>query len=274
MPPGTRSTLAAETVLSQINRDKCASTRIIGVAVEGSWCGYANAMGLVYHETGAPEGRQINTMNDLRYALKKLSLSERLAALYFLTGYTRDVLYSQVLWGASHQDAVEDYLMNQLNARFATSRQDMRAGHKTCVGQLYGQIYNQRKQKLYRATLPCNVALAVGDGDPKHVNWKRPKEIYFVQTTNTTMEGGTKVISQKASTIYTNSKITLSANRVFYSVTPTGGYTSCANVYKLENRCRVGAIRVSTRTVDEKQDRTLSKYGEGRHYYKQDRFAT
>jgi hypothetical protein len=204
MPPGTRSTLAAATVLSEINRDKCTSTRIIGIAVEGSWCGYANAMGLVYHERGAPEGRQINTMNDLRYALKQIPLSDRLAALYFLTGYTRDVLYSQVLWGATHQDAVEDHLMNQVNARFSTSRQDMKAGHKTCVGQLYGQVYNQRKQKLYRATLPCNVALAVGDGDPKHVNWKRPKEIYFVQTTNTTMEDGTRVISQKVSTTDAN----------------------------------------------------------------------
>jgi hypothetical protein len=47
-------------------------------------------------------------------------LPEHLAALYFITGYACDVLYQQVMWGASHQEAVvEDYVMDKMNATFA-----------------------------------------------------------------------------------------------------------------------------------------------------------
>jgi hypothetical protein len=39
-----------------------------------------------------------------------------------------------VLWGASHQDAVEDYVMDRMNATFSINRSEMTPGHKTCVG--------------------------------------------------------------------------------------------------------------------------------------------
>jgi hypothetical protein len=134
LPAGSHSTADTALLLTQINRDKQMTTSIISLAIDGSWIGYANAMGLVFQEPFTPEHRQIVTMGDLRMALKQMTLADRLAALYFLTGYTRDVLYSQVLWGVSHQDAVEDYVMEMLGASFSTSRSDMKPGHKTCVG--------------------------------------------------------------------------------------------------------------------------------------------
>jgi hypothetical protein len=121
---------------------------------------------------------------------------DQVAAMYFITGYTRDVIYKQVIWGATHQDAVEDYVMATMGARFSTNRSDMKAGHKTCVGILYGQVYN----KLLRATLPPHVSLAVGrHGVPQKSNWKRPKEIYFVHTTVATSSEVTRIESQMVS---------------------------------------------------------------------------
>jgi hypothetical protein len=161
----------------------------VGDAIDGSWIGYANAMGLTYQERNTPESRQIVTTNDLRQALQALPTSEKPAALYFLTGYTRDVLYSQVLWGLTHQAAVEDYAMARMNARFSTPRANMQAGHKTCVAQLYGQIYNRKRMKLQRAVLPQNITLAVGRyGEIANKNWKRPKHMFFVNTTTTTLD--------------------------------------------------------------------------------------
>jgi hypothetical protein len=183
MDTGSRSTAESTMVLHQIDRDKKQSACLIIMAIEGSWIGYANAMGLVYQETHHTESRQIVTLRDLRYALSQLILPERLAALYFITGYTRDVLYQQVLWGASHQEAVEDYVMDKMNATFAINRSDMKPGHKTCMGILYGQLYNRRKQKLHKSILPNHVALAVGrHGYPQPLHWKRPKTVYFVHT--------------------------------------------------------------------------------------------
>ena len=187
MDPGSHSIADATVVLQQIDRDKKQVSALITMAIEGSWYGYANAMGLVYKESQLSESRQIVTMRDLRSALGQLELSERLAALYFITGYTRDVLYQQVLWGASHQDAVEDYVLDRMNATFSINRSEMTPGHKTCIGLMYGQLYNRRKQKLHQTVLKDNhVALAVSrHGYPQALNWKRPKEVYFIHTSIT-----------------------------------------------------------------------------------------
>jgi hypothetical protein len=196
----SHSTAASCELLQLINQEKTQAAAIITTAIEGSWIGYANAMGLVFHESRAYETRQIVTMQDLRVALRRMSEAERLAALYFLTGYTRDVLYSQVLWGATHQVAVEDYVMLAMNASFSICRTAMIAGHKTCVGLLYAQIYNQKKQKLIKAVLPSHITVAVGmNGRSQTPNWKRPKEIYFVHTTNETKDNTTMHMSQKVS---------------------------------------------------------------------------
>lgn len=180
---GSRSTSDTDNLLKQIDGDKQQTRSLIVTAIEGSWIGYATTMGLVYQDANTTENRQLTSMTDLRSALKKLTVETRIAALYFLTSYTRDVLYSQVMWGGTHQAAVEDYVMERMSARFTTPRTEMQAGTKTCVGQLYGQVYNQKKQKLYGATLPPGITLAVSShGVKPRTHWKRPKEVYFIHT--------------------------------------------------------------------------------------------
>ena len=185
----SRSTAETELVLRQIDREKKQVALFIGMAIDGSWVGYANAMGLEYRERDTPESRQIVTMSDLRVAIKQLALSDRMAALYFITGFTRDVVYQQVLWGASHQAAVEDCVMERMGARFATPRWDMTPGHKTCVGILYGKMYNHRKQRLFRSILPVHITVAVCKQQvAQSTHWKRPKTAYFVHETKTTTD--------------------------------------------------------------------------------------
>jgi hypothetical protein len=187
LPAGSHSTAETTALLACINREKLQTTSLVGAAIDGSWVGYANAMGLKYRDTHGVESRQIVTTGDLRQALRNLPKAEQPSALYFLTGYTRDVLYPQVLWGVTHQAAVEDYAMERMHAAFLTPRTSMKAGHKTCVAQLYGQIYNRKKMKLQRAVLNDNITVAVGRyGESANRNWKRPKHMFFVNTKTTT----------------------------------------------------------------------------------------
>jgi hypothetical protein len=109
---------------------------MICTAIEASWIAYANGMGLRYHEYKATESSQIHTMRDLRIALRQLVPRERLADVSFVTGCTRDVLHPQVMWGATHQSTVEDYVMDELNGSFSVAQSERKAGHQTCVGQL------------------------------------------------------------------------------------------------------------------------------------------
>ena len=200
VPYESHSTSDSKALLDIINHDKLLAGEIICDAVEGSWIGYANAMGLEYHEYGLTESRQILTLRDLRLALKQLSLRERLAAVYFVTGYARDVLHAQVMWGATHQAAVEDYVMDILNASFSTARTEMKAGHKTCVGQLYSQIFNKKKQKLQQSVLPATTLLAVESrGFTTKKNWRRQKSQYFVHTSQTNLDEGSRVDSELVS---------------------------------------------------------------------------
>ena len=143
----SHSTAKSQALLTVIDQDKVKASKLISTAIEEIWIGYANAMGLVYPDKKAPESRKIITMRDFRQTIRDLDEDERLSALYFLTGYARDVLHPQVLYGTTHQVAVEDYVMVTLNAKFLTPRPELKAGHKTCVGQLYSQIYNNNKNK-------------------------------------------------------------------------------------------------------------------------------
>jgi hypothetical protein len=170
---------------------------MIRTAIEGSRIAYANGMGLKYHEYKATESSQIHTMRDLRIALRQQVPWERLAAVYFGTGYVMDVLHPQVMWGATHQSTVKDYVMDELNASFSVAWSEMKAGHKTCVGQLYSQLFNQKKYKLHQSVLlPAKASLAVeSKGFTTKANWRRQKTQYFVHTTQTNLDGASRVDS-------------------------------------------------------------------------------
>jgi hypothetical protein len=177
------STADSKALLDIIDHHKFLAGAMICNAIEGSWIGYVNAMGLEYHEYKLSQSRLILTFRDLRLALKQLILRERLAAVYFVTGYARDVLHAQIMWGATHQATVKDYIVDILNASFSTARTEMKAGHKTFVGQLYSQIFNKKKQKLQQSVLPASTLLAVeSKGFTTKPNWRRDKSHSFLST--------------------------------------------------------------------------------------------
>jgi hypothetical protein len=90
--------------------------------------------------------------------------------------------------------------MDTLKAHFSVTRTEMKAGHKTCVGQLYSQIYNRKKQKLQQSVLPPQTSLAVvSKGCKPKPTWKRPKNQYFVHTLITHKDEAARVDSELVS---------------------------------------------------------------------------
>jgi hypothetical protein len=52
---------------------------------------------------------------------------------------------------------------------------------KTCLAKLYGEVYNDRKQRLIKAVLEPGYAVVVEHKDvPKPRSWKRNKHTFFV----------------------------------------------------------------------------------------------
>jgi hypothetical protein len=87
--------------------------------------------------------------------------------------------------------------MDELNASFSVAQSEMKAGHKTCVGQLYSQLLDQKKQTLHGSVLPANTSLAVeSKGFATKANWRRQKTQYFFHTTQTNLDGASRVDSK------------------------------------------------------------------------------
>jgi hypothetical protein len=138
-------------------------------------------MGLVCPDPTAPESRQLSSMTDLQSAIKDIpKMEDLMSALYFLTSYTRDVLYLQVMWGGTHQAAVEDYVMERMRATFTTPRTKMQPGTKRCVRQLYRQVYNKKKiscmhqsylqERPWRSDIRKPNHASTGNGQRKYIS--------------------------------------------------------------------------------------------------------
>jgi hypothetical protein len=71
VPYESHSTADSKALLNIIDHDKLLAGKMICDAIKGSWIGYANAMGLEYHEYKSSESCQILTLRDLRLAQKQ-----------------------------------------------------------------------------------------------------------------------------------------------------------------------------------------------------------
>jgi hypothetical protein len=100
--------------------------------------------------------------------------------LHFLFNYVRDALYPATLM-VTHQWAVEqEATLVRLQVRFMAGPPGVQQP-KTCLAKLYGEIYNDRKQRLVKAVLELGYSVVVEHKDiPKPKSEKRNKHTFFV----------------------------------------------------------------------------------------------
>jgi hypothetical protein len=99
--------------------------------------------------------------------------------LHFLFSYVRDALYPATLM-VTHQCAVEQATLVRLQVRFMAGTPGIQQP-KTCLAKLYGEVYNDRKQRLVKAVHEPGYAVVVEHkGVPKPISWKRNKHTFFV----------------------------------------------------------------------------------------------
>jgi hypothetical protein len=124
--------------------------------------------------------RPLASRNDLRQALKAVTPPAKLhMLLHFLFYYVRDALYPATLM-VTHQWAVEHATLVRLQVRFTAAPRGIQQP-KTCLAKLYGEVYNDRKQRLVKAVLEPVYAVVVEHKDVhKPRSWKRNKHTFFV----------------------------------------------------------------------------------------------
>jgi hypothetical protein len=170
---------AQEEMLGTIQADKAHCRKLIDTIIERMWIELGNCCGLRVQGSNGVQ-RPLASRNDLRQALKAVTPPAKLhMLLHFLFNYVRDALYPATLM-VTHQWAVEQATLVQLQVRFMAGPPGIQQP-KTCLAKLYGEVYNDRKQRLVKAVLEPGYAVVVERKDvPKPKSWKRNKHTFFV----------------------------------------------------------------------------------------------
>jgi hypothetical protein len=124
--------------------------------------------------------RPLVSRGGLRQTLKAVTPPVKLhMLLHFLFNYVCDALYPATLM-VTQQWAVEQATLVRLQVRFLVDPPGIQQP-KTCLAKLYGEIYNDRKQRLVKAVLEPGYSVVVEHKDiPKPKSWKRNKHTFFL----------------------------------------------------------------------------------------------
>ena len=125
--------------------------------------------------------RSCVTFRDVVLGIKNIiDFTTKAAALHFLTVFWRDTLYSNILT-TTHQFEAEKAFIAMHNIRIVYLHM-LTARQKTCIGSMYGECFNDVKQKLNRSIfakdgLSVSVILKYIFQN-KH--YKRDKQIFYI----------------------------------------------------------------------------------------------
>jgi hypothetical protein len=168
-----------EDMLEVIQAEKAQCRKLIDAIIERMWIELGNCCGLRVQGSNGMQ-RPLASRNDLLQTLKAVTPPAKLhMLLHFLFNYVRDALYPASLM-VTHQWAVEQATLVRLQVRFMAGPPGIHPP-KTCLAKLYGEIYNDRKQRLVKAILEPGYSVVVEHKDiPKPKSWKRNKHTFFV----------------------------------------------------------------------------------------------
>jgi hypothetical protein len=177
--------------LVQIKEDKVMCEATITKIIKNLFVSLANACGLRVSVATQGTSRLCASTRDLVKAMRELPENDRLDLLQFITNYAGGLLYENTL-GVSHQEATEDAVCEILHVRLGRTRHTVGQGKKTCIGNLYGLLYNRQKQRLHTCVLRNDSAfVSIERGLVfKSANWRRNKHIYFIHEKRKNPESG------------------------------------------------------------------------------------
>jgi hypothetical protein len=185
--------------LHQILKDKRTCDSVIKEIIKNMLVTMANASGIRVTIASQGTTRMCATTYDVIQGMRTLPIHDRLAMLQFLTNYAGGLLYQDTL-GVTHQEATEDAVCEILHVSLGRNRKTIGIGKKTCIGQLYGLVYNRQKHRFQNSVLRgTNTHVSVEHGlVPKPKNWKRNKHVYFIhEKTKNTLNGKMEVTQSK-----------------------------------------------------------------------------
>jgi hypothetical protein len=229
-------------MLGVIQADKAHCLKLIGAIIKRMWIELVNCCGMRVQGSNGLQ-RPLASRNDLWQALKAVTPPVNLhMLLHFLFNYFRDALYPTTLM-VTHQWAVEQATLVRLQVCFMADPPGIQQS-KTCLAKLYGEMYNDRKQRLVKAVLEPGYAVVVEHKDiPKPRSGKRNKHTFIVYRRRFAGH------ASKTNEVNTHPILRASAYHGIYLLTqsPTSVTSPMARVLHLEKACGRGLAEVDRR---------------------------
>ena len=166
-------------MLKKVQADKQRAKKFMDATIDRMWIELGNCCGLqVEGDHGMV--RPLGSRTDLRVALKAVTPDTKLhMLLHFMFNYVRDTLYPSTLM-VTHQWAVEQAALVVLNVKFEPPT-TTGIPPKTCLAKLYGEVFNDRKQRLMKSVIAPGYTMGVEHkGIVKPKGYKRKKHTFFV----------------------------------------------------------------------------------------------
>lgn len=171
-------------LFTTLQADKNACKRFMNQIIESSLVSVSQQMGLqIPYDNTKATYRLCLTFCDVGCAIKSYDIFDiniKAAAIHFLTVYWRDTLYPSIL-KTTHQHETEKAFIAIQNIKL-TNNHLVSNQNKTCIASMYGECFNDIKQKMNRSIF-AKSGLSVSVAS-KYVeqekNYKRGKNIFFI----------------------------------------------------------------------------------------------
>ena len=166
-------------MLETVTAKKRKAKQLLVTIINQMWVELGNCVGLTIKGSQS-RPRPLVTIKDLQQALQTVTPPEKLyMMLHFLFNFVRDTIYPGVLM-LTHQQAVEQAVLRIFNVKFESTTPTNRPP-KSCVAMLYGEVFNDKKQRLLKGVMEKGFSVVVEHKTihkPKH--WKRNKHTFFL----------------------------------------------------------------------------------------------
>lgn len=173
-------------LFTQVQADKNACKIFMNQIIESSLVIISQQMGLqIPCDNTCATFRLCVTFRDVVRSIKSIiDCKNKAAAIHFLTVYWRDTLYPTIM-NTTHQDETEKAFIAMHNIKVMNIHM-VSYRHKTCIGSMYGECFNDIKQKLNRSIFgKQGLSISVASKyiqQKKH--YKRDKKIFYVNDKN------------------------------------------------------------------------------------------
>jgi hypothetical protein len=186
LPPGTHGEAAATRMLKAIEREKEKVIKLCNQDCDELFLDAAEVCNLTYIDKYDDTRVPCRKASHIGLAWKQCAGPENCKRMAFIFDYFGTVVYKRA-FNTTHCQRTTTHVMKQMNIVMDVDPAEVRGGQRSCVEQQYSCSAKNRKNNILRGggrKHHVRVSLQQDKATKTNKNWKRPKEVFFIERIN------------------------------------------------------------------------------------------